>query len=95
MLNFPPTQSSKRVHHSLCFTSYLPLLHPLSNGAVFRTEAPVKFTLLQVKEVFDITVVSPQLAGKTASECATCRNTTTFHDALGRDLQKNLLFLKL
>ncbi|MEB3220100.1 MAG: hypothetical protein VKN72_28235 [Nostocales cyanobacterium 94392] len=51
---------------------------------------------MEVKEVFTITVdMSPQLAGKTASECATCRNTTTIHDALGRELQKNLLFLEI
>lgn len=92
--NFLPAQSRKRTHHSCCFTSSRSFLHPMSNRAVFRAKAPVKSTLEAVKEVFTIKVDEPPwLAGKTASECATCRNTTTFHDALGRELQKNLLFL--
>ncbi|MGD1914239.1 MAG: hypothetical protein ACFB2X_26410 [Rivularia sp. (in: cyanobacteria)] len=94
MLNFLPTQSRKHIHCNACFTSFLSLLHPFSTGAVFRAKAPVKSRLEAVYEVFSINVgASPQLAGKTASECATCRNTTTIHDALGRELQKNLLFL--
>ncbi len=92
--NFLPAKSRKRTPHSCYFVSYPSLLHPLSNRAVFRAKAPVKSTLEAVKEVFTIKVDEPPwLAGKTASECATCRNTTTIHDALGRELQKNLLFI--
>ncbi|MEM7715110.1 MAG: hypothetical protein AAF349_16280 [Cyanobacteria bacterium P01_A01_bin.68] len=66
----------------------------MQSKAVFRAKAPVKSTLEAVKQVFNIKVNKPPvLARKTASECATCRNTTTIHDALGRELQKNLLFL--
>ncbi|MGB3640391.1 MAG: hypothetical protein WBA39_22885 [Rivularia sp. (in: cyanobacteria)] len=94
MLNCSPAQSRERTHHRCCFASYTSFLHPRSTRAVFRAKAPVKSTLEAVKEIFPIKVDEPPwLASKTASECATCRNTTTIHDALGRELQKNLLFI--